>query len=348
MRKKLKLIIFILILFIIGCSAQSGSKKTQDIDVRVGFNGLTLEFLKNSPPQRIFEGDNFPVVIKVKNIGAYDVDKDKAFLSLGIENDYNKQLKLLTTGKVNLYKESNDKNIENTATFGLEGRSKINSKGGEEIVNYNIVAGKVDPQSEFHSSTVIATLCYPYQTILDATFCMDTDPSNLRPGKKVCNLQDLSFSNGQGAPVTISKIEVQMLPSQESQQNPQGYGKIVPQFLIYIENRGSGIVIKNDAFKDFCTQPKINHDKLNTIYVKAYLPGEKEPEELDCEPKEKKENKEKQGYVKLKDKKDLIRCTLKGGINGGQDSYLSPLKIEMSYGYTQSIPANYLIQKTAR
>ena len=346
--KKLILIIF-LILFIAACTGTS-TKKTQDIDVRVGFAGLTLEFLKNTPPQRVFEGDKFPVVIKVKNAGATDIKNNQAVLSLGFEKDYTKNIELLISGNVQLLSEAK---TQNTAIFSLEGKSKVNLKGGEEVVSYNLVAGKVDPQSEFHSSTVIATLCYPYETILSATVCMDTDPNNLRPGKKVCKLQDLTFANGQGAPVTISKIEVQMLPSQESQQSSQGYGKIIPQFLIFIENKGTGLVIKNNAIKEFCTQSKISHEKLNTIFVKAYLPGidekgERKILELDCQPKEKKDSTEKQGYVKLKDKKDLIRCTLKEGIDGKQDAYLSPLKIDMSYGYTQSISANYLIQKTAR
>jgi len=347
MNKKIISAIPILLIFVLGCTA--GTTKSKDIEVRIGSTGLSTEFLKNTPPPRIFEGDKFPATIRVKNTGATDIKPDQAILSLAVEKDYTKSLQLSYSGNVHLYQgEKKDSNVQNIATFGLEGRSKINTKGGEEIVSYNIVAGKVDPQSEFHSSTVIATLCYPYETILDTTFCMDTDPNNLRPGKKVCKLQDLSFPNGQGAPVAISKIEISMLPSQESQQSPNGFGKIVPQFLIFIENKGSGLVIKNDAIKEFCTQGQISHDKFNTIFVKAYFPGKDKGTELDCEPKEKKESTEKQGYVKLKDKKDMIRCTFKDGIDGAQDPYLSPLKIEMSYGYTQSISSSYFIQKAAR
>ncbi|MBS3105611.1 hypothetical protein J4234_05105 [Candidatus Woesearchaeota archaeon] len=334
MHKKTILITSLLIIFIISCTGTS-TKKTQDIDVRVGFDGLKMEFLKNTPPQRIFEGDKFPVVVKVRNSGAADIKSNAAFISIGFEKDYTKNIELLTSGNVQPLS-----GLNNIASFGIEGKSIINQKGGEEVISYNLVAGKVDPQSEFHSSAAIATLCYPYKTVLDATFCMDTDPNNLRPGKKVCKLQDLAFANGQGAPVAISKIEVQMLPSQDS-------GKITPQFLIYVENKGTGIVIKNDAVKEFCTQGKVSSDKFNTITVKAFFPGTGLGEELDCEPKE-KGNKEKQGYVKLKDKKDIIRCAFKEGIQNNQDPFLKPLRIDMTYGYTQSISASYLTQKTAR
>lgn len=337
------IMILLLTLLLAGCTGTDTKKTAKEIDIRAGLSGLTLEFLKNTPPQRIFEGDKFPVVLKVKNTGAADVKEGKAFLSLGAEKDYTKELVLLQGGNVKLLD-----NTQNTASFALEGRSKINQKGGEEVISYNLVAGRVDPQSEAHSSAVIATLCYPYKTVLDATICIDTDPSGLRPGKKACSLKDLTFANGQGAPLAITKIEVQMLPSQESQESPEGYGKIVPQFLIFIENKGQGVAVKNDAVRDFCTQGKISHDKLNTIFVVASLPGKQGIEWLDCEPKQ-KGSAEKQGYdVKLKDKKDMIRCTFKTGIDSTQDSYLSPLKIELSYGYSQSISANYLIQKTAR
>ena len=263
--KKFFPIVLTLIIFILGCSGQT--QKTKEIDVRVGLIGLTMEFLKNTPPQRIFEGDKFPVVIKVKNAGAADIKDKQGVLSLAFEKDYTKSVELLQSGNVQPFPESN---IKNTAVFDLEGRTKINQKGGEEVISYNLVSGRVDPQSEFHSSTVIATLCYPYETILDSTVCIDTDISNLRPGKKVCKLQDITFTNGQGAPVAITKIEVQMLPSQESQQSSGGYGKIVPQFLIFIENKGNGLVIKNDAVKEFCTQGKISHEKAIDKAEKEY------------------------------------------------------------------------------
>ena len=348
LKKKVPIIIITFIFLFSACTIQTNQKPT-DIDVRVGTTGLTTEFLKNTPPPRVFEGDKFPATIKVKNAGATNVKDYQAILSLAVEKDYTKSVQLSSSKNVHLYEgDKKDANVQNIAAFGMEGRSQINTNGGEEVVSYNLVAGKVDPQSEFHSSTVIATLCYPYDTILSTTFCMDTDPNNLRPGKKVCKLQDLSFPNGQGAPVAISKIEISMLPSQETQQSPNGYGKIIPQFLVFLENRGPGLVIKNDAIREFCTQGKISHEKFNTIFVKAFLPGKDKGLELDCQPKEKKESTEKQGYVKLKDKKDMIRCTLKEGIDGTQDAYLSALKIEMSYGYTQSISSTYMIQKTAR
>lgn len=337
---KLLIINIILILFILGCSGGisiGSKKKSAEADVRAGFNGLTMEFLKNTPPVKVFEGDIFPVIIKVRNNGAFNLfDNDKAVLSLGVEKDYTKNVKLLESGRVT-QAVLEDKSIPNAATFNLEGRSKINSKGEEEVISYNVEAGKIDPQSEAHSSTVVATLCYPYNTILDTTVCIDTDISNIRPGKKVCKAQDLVFNNGQGAPVAVTKIEVNILPQVDEQ-------KVKPQFLIFIENKGRGTVIKKDVAKDFCTKGDTTHKNINVINARAFLSNE----ELDCTPKEKENANEKQALVKLKDKKELARCTLKDGVSSSLDPYLSPLRIELNYGYSQSILGNYFIQKTVR
>ncbi len=338
-----------LIILLAGCSLKSGSgsKQAKEVDVRVGFSGLAMEFVKNTPPQRVFESTGayesvFPVIIRVKNIGAFSLDKDnKAVLSLGVEKDYTKSLQLLENERVK--KPEGEGSSGNIAVFNLEGKSRINTKGGEEAISYNVVAGKLDPQSEAHSSTVTATLCYPYETVLSAAACIDGDIGNVLPNKKVCQVQDLVFGSGQGSPVAVTKVEVQMLPTQQSQQDPKS-ANVKPQFLILIENKGGGTVIEEDAVNDFCKESKIGYKDLNIVYVSASLGNE----ELDCTPKSKDEKDASYAAIKLKDKKELARCALKEGVQAQSGAYLSPLSIELSYGYSQSISANYFIEKVAR
>src|SRR3989338_6190907 len=332
---KLFLTIFILLL-VAGCGTSSTTAK-KDIDLRVGAEGLKIEFLKNTPPAKIFEESVFPVIVKVKNNGAYSIkDNEAAVLSLGVEKDYTKKVSLLAAGSVQPLSAGN------AALFKLEGKTKINPKGEEQVISYNVQAGKVDPQSEAHPSTVIATVCYPYESVLESSVCIDTDVVNLRPSKKVSQTQDIVFSNGQGAPVAVTKIEINMLPTLAEGQNELS-GKIRPQFLIFIENKGQGIVIKKESVMDFCTKSETSHANLNIVYVDVYLAGQK----LECQL-EKKVGSDELGHIKLLDKKDIIRCVFKDGIEASRDTYLSPLKVVLKYGYTQSISANYFIQKTAR
>ena len=334
MKNKFFNAIFIAAIFLLAsCTLQNS--KPADIDVHTGFEGLNIGFLKNTPPDKVFEGDIFPVIVKVKNNGAYSVtENSKAVLSLGVEKDYTKSLQLLHKGKIEV-----SEGVSSSAAFSLDGKSSINPIGSEDTVSYNIEAGKIDPQSEFHQSTVIATVCYPYETFLSSTVCIDTDVNNLRPAKKVCNAQDLFFPNGQGAPVAVTKIETRMLPAQLSEQSP-GSDRIKPQFLIYVENKMPGLVIKSESAKDFCTKSDVSHDDYNIVYVDAALSNQQLTCQLDTQQKD-----NLPGHIKLKDRKDIIRCALEEGIDRNIDTYLSPLKVILRYGYTQSVASSYIIQK---
>ena len=66
---------------------------------------------------------------------------------------------------------------------------------------------------------------------------------------------------------------------------------------------------------------------------------------LDCEPK--LDDKDAMPYVKLFRRKDFVRCTVNDqyAIAKNIDPYTAPLNIEMDYGYTDTIPANYAIEK---
>ena len=327
-------------ILILGCNTSSSTKTKNVVNVRLGFNGLAMEYMKNTPPVKVFEGETFPIIIKIRNNGAYSIlNEEKTILSLGVEKDYTQKIQLLESGRIKKI-EGTDKPIDNAAAFNIEGRSIINIKGEEEVVSYNVVAGKVDPQSETHASTVVATLCYPYQTILDSSVCIDPDVSNLNLGKKACKVQDLTFNDGQGASVAVTKIEVSMLPAQISTESQSG--NIVPQFLIFIENRGQGTVIKKDVVNKFCIESDTSHTNINIVNVQAFLSDK----QLDCR-KDKNEDIKKT-FVKLKDKKELIRCTLQEGISTSNDAFSSPLNVILSYGYTSSISANYVIQKIVR
>ncbi len=337
MNPKIKLNIFIVlsIFMLASCTSGGTSSKASEVNYRIGTSGLSMQFLKNTPPQKVFEGDSFPAMIILKNSGAYSI-KESAYLSLGVEKDYTREVQLLAGGRVS-------KGVGSSAVFNLDGRSEINPNGDEEVISYTLQAGKIDPQSETHTSALIATLCYPYETTLESDVCVDTDVNNLRPGKKVCSQHDLSFGSGQGAPVAVTRIEARMLPNEITKDDGVS-DRINPQFLIYVENIGNGLVIKQGSENVFCTKSSASYGDYNVVYVTVSLSND----ELDCQLIADKNKPELPGHIKLKDKKDIIRCNMKKesrGISKNTDSYLSPLKVVLKYGYTQSIAANYAIQK---
>ncbi len=334
------LIITILIsLSVIACTSQqqTGGKNIQD--VQTGISGLEMEFLKNTPPKVVYAQTEFPIMLKIKNSGTYTItDEKKAILSLGIERDYTSSVKVETGGRI-------ASSTDNEAEFTLEGKTPLNTKGDEEVIAYTLKASKIDPQSESHPSSVIASLCYPYQTKLAASVCIDPDPNNVRPIKKSCTVQDLSSSAGQGAPVAITKVEVQILPTSSD--------KVKPQFIISVENKGKGEVTKVDSYSSACrkTSPTITYKDFNALQMKATLSGQ----DLECSVREEEvpDGSESfegaQKFTRLSSKKGVARCAYPDAaekIGRGAESYTAPFTITLDYGYAQSLTADYAIKKT--
>lgn len=346
--KSIKLLILInFAIFLLACTKTATQSK--EIDVYVGTEGLTAEFTKNAPPLKVFEESSFPILLRIINNGAYSIpaiDKTPGVLSIGRERDYIPSITVEQNDRLKLGQGDNE------IYFSVDGKTKINPKGDEIIVSINAKTGKLDPQSEIKASTITATLCYPYKTILSATACIDTDHAGIIPGKKACTIKELAFNNGQGAPIAVAKIEQQMILIGD---------KIKPQFLIFVENKGRGNPVGIGNYHSICTKSDFNEANTNTeklkniwnvAYIKAFTAGEGYKSQLVCCPNlegkcdENENTPEKMtGFVRFRDKKDFVRCIFKEGIEKNFGAYTSPLRIEIDYGYVHTITANFEIQK---
>ena len=52
--------------------------------------------------------------------------------------------------------------------------------------------------------------------------------------------------------------------------------------------------------------------------------------------------------IRLRDKEDMVRCTLEEGIDKNLGAYTAPLNIELEYGYTFTISKDIIIEKILR
>ena len=302
MNKKLIFVFFaVSLLLIAGC--MGGTKKKgpiTDVDIREGTQGLTMSFTKNAPPERVFATNAFPMALEVNNKGAENVvDWELVF---GFDP----------------YVEI-DKGSKAQQELPIDGKSIFNPKGDGDLITINAKAKTIGAQSETQSSTILATACYPYKTILGTSVCIDNDIYGTKRGEKACSVRDLSFSDGQGAPVAVTKVETRMLPDGNN---------VKPLFLIHIKNRGNGEVVELSKVRDACTEKGLEYTDFNTIAIEASLSGNP----LDC-PAE----------IRLKEKEDLVRCT--GDVVEREDAYVAPLKVELKYGYTFTISKDIIIEK---
>lgn len=334
-------IIFLILAFlIVSCTSQSTSKQ-KEVNIFVGTDGLTEEFSKTAPPPRVFEDSSFPILLTIRNSGAYSIKDKSGILSIGREKDYITSVSVEENGRVS-------KGVQDQAKFDVEGKTQINLKGDNIVVTSNAKTGKLDPQSEYRESTITSTLCYPYKTVLSTTVCIDPDISGIRPTKpegKVCKVQEMVFNAGQGSPIAVTKIEPNMIPEE---------GDIIkPQFLIFIENKGRGNPVDIDNYQNVCgksdfsdgTKLTGSNNIWNVAKLKAFSSGKEGENQLECTPNIENSNDKTTGFIRFRDKKDFVRCTFKKSIKRTDDAFTSPLRIEIDYGYVQTISTKVTIQK---
>jgi len=312
--KKIILIIIILLL-ITGCGKfRRGGGPTTTIsssDIHKGSEGIKMEFIDGAPPEEVNENVGFYVSVLLQNKGAFDINE--GYFLLGIEKDY---------------MESEDE----MKNYDLDGKSIQNPLGEQKIIDFKVKSKEIDKQSEQHKTNLFLTACYEYQTDIIEEVCIDPDFYSTLPIKKSCEVEDISLTD-QGAPVAVTKIEQKILQDIDRDV-------IKPSFTIYISNKGNGEVIDKDKITEVCSSVGVDYKTWNTIYVEAFLYDK----QLDCKPK--KENGEsKTGYVRLKSKEDFVKCTDEDGIEKGRATYKTPLKIKLSYGYTETISKEVIIKK---
>ena len=191
--KKIIFTIGILILVVInGCTGGKDKKDPiTDVDVRKGTQGLTMEFIKGAPPERIYQESEFPISLKLENKGAFDIVD--GILKFGVEEAYVDLVGGVDGG--------------GGTPINIEGKSIYSPNGDVEYKEVNAETKVIGAQSETHPSSIYATACYPYNTTFGDSVCVDPDVIGARAGRKVCIVSDKTYAEGQGGPVTITKIE---------------------------------------------------------------------------------------------------------------------------------------------
>ena len=307
--KKIIILLCFTLIFLSGCPPSNGPK---EVNVHVGTQGLEMGFFERAPPNEVFEGELFNVILEMYNLGAYDIRG--GIYSLGIEETY----------------LSADETFDQ---FNVFGKSVFTPFGDRTEARIPVFTKDLDPQTEVITSLITATACYSYKTQATAEVCIDTDIYGLRQAPKVCLPQPFGLGGGQGTPVALTLIEPRMLPH----ENPQ---RIKPQFTITIQNVGNGRVVMEDKIVDACSGLGIKSEELNVMTADVWLFDKP----LDCTPKPEFATG-KTALVKLKESTDVIKCTLNEGIPTTEGNYLAPLRVELSYGYTFTISKNVMIKK---
>ncbi|MBW3023273.1 hypothetical protein KY308_04165 [Candidatus Woesearchaeota archaeon] len=329
------IIVMFLAVFLVSCTQNSSNIVTQQ-ELRQGTDALSMKFLENSPPDKVFSAEQgisgtgtFQVGLELLNKGASDINAGEITLSLesGYIND-------LGSNWISSNERFSDRYTKNYVTFELEGKKPENPAGGRilftKLLQANIPAS--DVQSQTRKSTIIATACYDYKTQVTASVCLDPKPFAEKIGPSPCQVKDATF-NSQGAPLAVTKISPRMIA--------KGSGSTL-EVLIYVKNKGVGQIIPSNSISTACapsgpqTTAEERQKFWNTIDqedFKIELSAEGQP--FKCAP----------FPLKLTSgEEDFVRCVYEGTITGTQP-YTTTLNLEFDYGYTHSISKDLTIER---
>ena len=295
--------ILILTIIIAGCTGGSNTKgQNQNVNYHSGTKGLELKFYNKAPPDKIYKGMPLDVMVEYSNKGAYNIQGGKIYLS----------------GFDPRYVSFSPSYLENLVA---EGKNVFNPDGKitttQTFTDSSVGAGIPDSVDKI-KQTIKATACYIYRTEASIDVCINPKTINSLT-EDICQVQTVSPSGGQGAPIAITKVE------EEVYQN-------TIQFRIYFQNVGGGTVMKSNVI-DHCDTMlnRMDANKLDVISVSFSDKG------MRCDP---------QNPVNVDETgKGFIFCKYTGA-DLGQSAYKTTLKVELEYGYRTSIQKDVEIQRS--
>lgn len=331
MRKKNKnfaLLLFVLIIFIVGCRPPTSSGGSTVSGYSEGTDGLVMNFLAGTPPSKMYmdeSGLEIPITVEVRNKGSHPQSDDTSWSNGGVIFISGYDQSMISTWKLE------DEDMEPSINLNelgdvLEGKSVNNPEGGYDLLEFtaNLDFGSLN--SEIYNPTFLVTACYDYKTVAGPNVCIDPTPFSTAQKKKVCSIGDISLKN-QGAPIAITKVESTALSNSI-------------QFKIHFKNVGKGDVIAIDLLDRCSGTENLERRHMDVVRVDKVQIGN---ENLECG--QLLDVEKHQDYARLIDGEGFIVCNLKNYKTEIGSEYTTPLNIELVYGYRNSISQSMEIIK---
>ena len=241
----------VLVLFLQSCTGGGQTNFVSDDDFRKGTSSVSVNFVKDLPPQELLEDSVFQVGVEVQNNGAYNITN--GFLNINYDQAY---VDLFTTPNKNL---------------DLDGRNRFLKEGETDSFFFEGKTRVLETESTRRTVPLIATMCYQYQTILDEVLCLDSDfISNRDTGVEVCKAENKKYG-GQGAPVVIREVNYNVIPTETNQ------AKTTFDILIQHKSASQSLVIDSDNYRSACSS-NIGDSNLNVVKFQVSLSDQV----LDC------------------------------------------------------------------
>jgi len=303
------LILIASLMFAFGCeNAGIGQKKTGIVkeEIYSGTKGLEMKFLDNLPPSKLYDTASLDIVAELYNRGIYDLNNQNCILHLhGFDSNIFRGLD------------------RNKFCGDMKAKSIEYFQGEKNTVEFKTDTIELMEGIDHFPQKFVITACYDYQTIATPVVCVDPTYYRVTAVKGACTAKDVSLAGGQGAPVAVTRVGVNMM----------GQDKV--SFEIDIKNVGGGNVLRNGIDLYNTCPHNINYEDYDIV---EYDINMGKATRVRCAPEI-----EGAPRVRLTNGEARIICSFSVS---EENAYTTPLDIWLGYSYMDSISKSVEIIKT--
>lgn len=312
-KKILVVLLLISLIFLISCQGEvAGGEKPIDTAaaariVQTGVEGVVTRVMPNYPPNTMYDHNELISLVEVYNRGNFDLEPQDCFIQVtGFDPN-------IITGAFNVPRSCAE-------GYGvLEGKNLYNTEGSFNQLEFRSSSVML-PEGVFeYNPTLNFKTCYHYHTRANPQICVDPLFYQVTSEQKTCIPRDVSTGGGQGGPVGVSYVGVDMVGSKAI-------------FEINVVSHGSGRVLSPYADIRTCGQGTLDRTDLDRVAYSVQLSG---GSLVDCKPRD--------GFVRLNNGQGKVICSFN---IPGTSAYETPLLIDLDYSYIQSTQKSLKIIKT--
>jgi hypothetical protein len=312
-RSFILLVLLLFSLFLVSCRTTGPGDTPTDVaaaakQVQTGTQGVEFNVIPNYPPSTIYDSSELLTFIELKNKGNFNLEPQNCFVQI-------------TGFDPNIIKGNFNQPQSCASGIGgpLEGKSLYNLQGGIHQLEFNSPDITL-PAGVFEYTPKLNILaCYNYHTTANPAVCVDPLFYQITSEQKACVPTDVSMGGGQGAPIGISYVNIEMMG-----------GRAI--FEINVRNFGSGKVLSPFTDIRTCGLGGISYQDLDKVAYNVQLTG---GTLIDCKPQG--------GFIRLNNGAGKIICNFN---IAGTTAYETPLLVDLDYSYVNSIQKQIQIIKT--
>ncbi|MBT3814921.1 hypothetical protein HOE37_00410 [Candidatus Woesearchaeota archaeon] len=297
-------VLVILALFLSSCGgAIPAGEKPQDTAaaltaVQTGTQGVEIQIIQNQPPALIYDDNELIAMVEVHNKGNDDIEIPDCYIQV-------------TGFDKSIISGSFTNSIPCAANMGvLEGKNVYNTLGATNVIQFTSPNVNL-PTDVFEYNPVLNFLtCYRYTTTANPQVCIDPLFYQITSEQKACIPHDVGMGGGQGAPVGVSYVGVDMIGDKAI-------------FEINVVNNGGGRVLDYGANIQNCGGASLEYKDLDVVEFEVSL---NDGSPLNCKPLNHK--------VRLTNNQGKIVCTSNN--IGNSNAYETILQVKFDYSYIDS------------